>query len=147
MTIKRKFFKRIDNEQDFLLFRCFSLIKNLMIKIFEILEADDGTLEAVNLLLPQLSKSAKLIGLNTLQKLSNSECTRLYVAKEGDFIFGMLSLVVFSIPTGTKAWIEDVVVDEGARGKGVGRKLIEACTRCSKGTWCKKCRFNFPPQP
>ena len=96
-----------------------------MIKIFEISEADNATLEAVNRLLPQLSKSAKLISLNTLQKLSNSECTRLYVAKEGDFIFGMLSLVVFSIPTGTKAWIEDVVVDEGARGKGVGRKLME----------------------
>lgn len=87
-----------------------------MINIFEISEADDATLEAVNRLLPQLSKSSNVINLNTLQKLSTSECTRLYVAKEGDFIFGMLSLVVFSIPTGTKAWIEDVVVDEGARG-------------------------------
>ena len=36
----------------------------------------------------------------------------------------MLSLVVFGIPTGTKAWVEDVVVDDGARGKGVGKSLM-----------------------
>ena len=36
----------------------------------------------------------------------------------------MLSLVVFSIPTGIKAWVEDVVVDEDARGKGVGKLLM-----------------------
>ena len=36
----------------------------------------------------------------------------------------MLSLVVFGIPTGIKAWVEDVVVDDGARGKGVGKSLM-----------------------
>ena len=44
-------------------------------------------------------------------------------AKEGDDIHGMLSLVVFGIPTGTKAWVEDAVVDDGARGKG-GKSLM-----------------------
>ena len=39
-------------------------------------------------------------------------------------MLGMLSLVVFSIPTGTKAWVEDVVVDGQARGKGVGKSLV-----------------------
>jgi ribosomal protein S18 acetylase RimI-like enzyme len=46
------------------------------------------------------------------------------MAKEGNAILGMLSLVVFAIPTGIKAWIEDVVVEEDARGKGVGKKLM-----------------------
>ena len=115
-----------------------------MIKIFEITEADDATLDAVNRLLPQLSKSAKIINGSTLQKLTNSECTRLYVAKEGDTIFGMLSLVVFSIPTGTKAWIEDVVVDERARGKGVGKELMNHALNVAKELGAKSAGFNFP---
>ena len=95
-----------------------------MIEITELTEADEGTLSSVNHLLPQLSGSASLITLDRLQALACSECTRLYLAKEGDHIHGMLSLVVFGIPTGTKAWVEDVVVDDGARGKGVGKSLM-----------------------
>jgi ribosomal protein S18 acetylase RimI-like enzyme len=116
-----------------------------MIKIFEITEADDETLDAVNRLLPQLSKSTKLINRSTLQKLSNSECTRLYVAKEDDTIFGMLSLVVFSIPTGTKAWIEDVVVDERARGKGVGRELMNHALNVAKELGAKSADLTSRP--
>jgi ribosomal protein S18 acetylase RimI-like enzyme len=41
----------------------------------------------------------------------------------------MLTLVVFRIPTGLRAWIEDVVVDEGARGRGVGAALNQAAIR------------------
>ena len=116
-----------------------------MIKIFEITEADDATLDAVNRLLPQLSKSAKIINGSTLQKLTNSECTRLYVAKEGDTIFGMLSLVVFSIPTGRKAWIEDVVVDERARGKGVGKELMNHALNVAKELGAKSADLTSRP--
>jgi ribosomal protein S18 acetylase RimI-like enzyme len=116
-----------------------------MIKIFEITEADDSTLDAVNRLLPQLSKSSKLINWSTLQKLTNSECTRLYVAKEDDTIFGMLSLVVFSIPTGTKAWIEDVVVDERARGKGVGKELMNHALNVAKELGAKSADLTSRP--
>ena len=116
-----------------------------MIKIFEITEADDSTLDAVNRLLPQLSKSSKLINWSTLQKLTNSECTRLYVAKEEDTIFGMLSLVVFSIPTGTKAWIEDVVVDEKARGKGVGKELMNHAVNIAKELGAKSADLTSRP--
>ena len=116
-----------------------------MIKIFEITEADDSTLDAVNRLLPQLSKSSKLINWSTLQKLTNSECTRLYVAKEEDTIFGMLSLVVFSIPTGTKAWIEDVVVDERARGKGVGKELMNHALNVAKELGAKSADLTSRP--
>jgi len=116
-----------------------------MIKIFEITEADDSTLDAVNRLLPQLSKSSKLINWSTLQKLTNSECTRLYVAKEDDTIFGMLSLVVFSIPTGTKAWIEDVVVDERARGKGAGKELMNHALNVAKELGAKSADLTSRP--
>ena len=116
-----------------------------MIKIFEITEADDSTLDAVNRLLPQLSKSSKLINWSTLQKLTNSECTRLYVAKEDDTIFGMLSLVVFSTPTGTKAWIEDVGVDERARGKGVGKELMNHALNVAKELGAKSADLTSRP--
>ena len=116
-----------------------------MIKIFEITEADDSTLDAVNRLLPQLSKSSKLINWSTLQELTNSEFTRLYVAKEDDTIFGMLSLVVFSIPTGTKAWIEDVVVDERARGKGVGKELMNHALNVAKELGAKSADLTSRP--
>ena len=99
-----------------------------MIEISELMEADEETLSSVNHLLPQLSPSAQLISLDRLQALAASEGTRLYLAKEGDHIHGMLSLVVFAIPTGTKAWVEDVVVDGGARGKGVGKSLMRHAT-------------------
>ena len=95
-----------------------------MIEIFEITEVDDFTLDAVNHLLPQLSQSAQPISSGSLEDLARSEATRLFMAKEGNAILGMLSLVVFAIPTGIKAWIEDVVVEEDARGKGVGKKLM-----------------------
>ena len=96
-----------------------------MIEISEIQQADEAVLTSVNRLLPQLSKSAKLIDIKQLNRLTESECTRLYFAKEGTEVLGMLSLVVFPIPTGIKAWIEDVVVDERARGKGVGKALMK----------------------
>ncbi len=54
--------------------------------------------------------------------IANDSCDVL-VAKDGDSIVGSLTLVVFPIPTGIRAWIEDVVVDESARGKGVGEAL------------------------
>ena len=82
-----------------------------MIEIAELNEADEDTLVAVNRLLPQLSGSVRPISLERLGELADSGATRIYLAKEGSVVLGMLSLVVFSIPTGTKAWVEDVVVE------------------------------------
>ena len=41
-------------------------------------------------------------------------------------ILGMLTLATFTIPTGLRAWVEDVVVDDQARGRGAGQALVEA---------------------
>ncbi|HUY85610.1 MAG TPA: GNAT family N-acetyltransferase [Acidimicrobiales bacterium] len=40
-------------------------------------------------------------------------------------IVGSLTLVEFRIPTGIRAWIEDVVVDQTVRGGGIGELLVE----------------------
>jgi ribosomal protein S18 acetylase RimI-like enzyme len=58
-----------------------------------------------------------------------TESTYLLVAREADRIVGMLTLVTFRIPTGVRAWIEDVAVDAEARGKGVGEALSREAIR------------------
>ena len=59
-----------------------------------------------------------------LDEIVGSEATHLLVARSADrTIVGSLTLVLFRIPTGLRAWIEDVVVDGDARGQGVGEAL------------------------
>ena len=96
-----------------------------MIEIFEVTESNESTLKLVNRLLPQLSKSAQPLTSGKLKEIVQSTHVHLFIAREGADVLGMLSLVVFPIPTGIRAWVEDVVVDESARGKGVGRALSE----------------------
>jgi len=50
---------------------------------------------------------------------------------------GSLTLVLFRIPTGLRAWIEDVVVDESARGKGVGQLMNEAAIAYARNAGAK----------
>lgn len=94
-------------------------------EIYEAKEVTDELVEAFQRLVPQLSSSAKVPGRKELQELVDSPAVLLFMAREDGKIIGSLSLVVFRIPTGTRAWIEDVVVDESMRGRGIG----EAITR------------------
>ena len=88
-------------------------------------EANDELVEALARLLPQLSSSrpptAEEVGL-----LVADPGSVLYVARVDGRIVGSLTLVLYRIPTGLKAWIEDVVVDDAARGHGVGEALNQA---------------------
>jgi ribosomal protein S18 acetylase RimI-like enzyme len=58
--------------------------------------------------------------------LVESPATVVFIARDDGRIVGSLTLVVFPIPTGLRAWIEDVVVDDAARGQGVGEALTNA---------------------
>jgi ribosomal protein S18 acetylase RimI-like enzyme len=90
----------------------------------------DSLVQAFERLLPQLSSSARPLSRAELQSIVDSPATSLLVARDGDEVLGTLTLAVFRIPTGVRAWIEDVVVDESARGRGVGEALtIEAVVR------------------
>ena len=100
-----------------------SIIFRLMIKIREIIEFKDQELDQLNKLIPMLSRSASLLSTDKYLEIIQSPSTHLYVAEEKAEIIGMLSLVVFPIPTGVRAWVEDVVVSEKARGKGLGKQL------------------------
>jgi ribosomal protein S18 acetylase RimI-like enzyme len=77
-------------------------------------------------LVPELSRSSPVPERSELGEIVASPSTVLLVARDdeaGGRIVGSLTLVVFRIPTGVRAWIEDVVVAETARGRGVGEAL------------------------
>jgi ribosomal protein S18 acetylase RimI-like enzyme len=82
---------------------------------------------ALQRLIPQLSASAPRSRLEELQEIISSECTTLLVARNDGPrgpIVGMLTLVMFRIPTGQRTWIEDVVVDGSCRRMGVASALV-----------------------
>ena len=93
---------------------------------------DNALLAAVNALLPQLSPSASPQSLAELKDIVESDSTHLLIALDDENICGMLTLVVFPIPTGMRAWIEDVVVTEPSREKGVAQALLDAAVQLSR---------------
>ena len=90
-------------------------------------EVTDEVVEAFGVLMPQLSRSAAPADRAVLAQVVDSAATTLLIARSGGKIAGTLTLVMFPIPTGVRAWIEDVIVDGAARGQGIGQVLtIEA---------------------
>ena len=95
--------------------------------VSEALEVTDELVEAFALLIPQLSTSSAPTSRDELDAIVTSEASVLFLARDaGGRIVGSLTLVVFRIPTGVRAWIEDVVVDGSARGAGAGEALVAA---------------------
>ena len=90
------------------------------------MSASADVLAACHRLIPQLSSSSAPISAQELDEIIESDTTVLFAARSGQEIVGLLTLAMFRIPTGVRAWIEDVVVDNQARGKGVGDALNRA---------------------
>lgn len=87
---------------------------------------NEELVDAFALLIPQLSSSSPPPGAAELQALIDADDSILLLARDprlDNRIVGSMCLAFYLIPTGLKAWIEDVVVDEAARGRGVGDKL------------------------
>ena len=97
------------------------------------LTADPELYEALARLVPQLSSSAALPTAYDLETIVENPATTLFVAREaGGQIVGSLTLAVFRTPAGVRAWIEDVVVDEEARGRQIGPAMIEAAVEAAR---------------
>ena len=97
-----------------------------MISIEAAATVDDDLCAAVDRLVPQLSRSAPPPSRAVLERIVADAATTLFVARNDAAIVGMLTLATFRIPTGVRAWIEDVVVDDAARGAGVAAALVQA---------------------
>lgn len=91
-----------------------------------ITHVDASLVEAFARLIPQLSTSSPPPTADDLRRIADSPDSDLFVAEVDGRVVGSLTLATYRIPTGLKAWIEDVVVDAEARGHGVGEALNRA---------------------
>ena len=93
---------------------------------------DRELVEAVARLLPQLSPGAAAPGLPELAELTSAPGTNLLVARDAEVVVGTLTLLLYRIPSGSRGWIHDVVVDESARGRGAGAALVDEALRLAE---------------
>lgn len=92
----------------------------------------DGLVLSFNKLIPLLNDNQNAPSSAFLQSVIDTEGVYLFIAKENNIIYGTITLATYKIPSGLKGWIEDVVVDEDARGKGVGKLLVSHVLEFSK---------------
>jgi ribosomal protein S18 acetylase RimI-like enzyme len=95
-------------------------------RIEQVVRVDDELVAAFERLIPQLSSSSPPPSRAHLESMVANDDNVLFVARVDGVVLGSLTLAFYRIPTGLKAWIEDVVVDAEARGRGVGELLNRA---------------------
>jgi len=116
------------------------------IRVEEVEAVSSELVDAMHRLIPQVSTSADPLTEGEVETIVSSPVTRLLVARaEEGSIVGTLTLVVFRIPTGVGAWIEDVVVDERARRQGVGEALMTAAIRLAERSGARHLNLTSRP--
>lgn len=109
-----------------------------MVNIRAVTEVTESLTDAYRVLIPQLSSSSNPPTGEALQRIIESDSAQILIAEdENGEILGTMTLIIFQIPTGIRAWIEDVVVDSSARGKGIGKKLNLAALELAKQAGAK----------
>ena len=100
--------------------------------------ADAGEVHgALQRLVPQLSRSNPPPSREQVAELLAAPAITQFVARDDDgAIVGVSTLAIFRIPTGLRAWIEDVIVDEAVNGQGIGRQLTEAMLAHAREQGC-----------
>jgi ribosomal protein S18 acetylase RimI-like enzyme len=109
---------------------------------------DDELVAAFSRLIPQLSRSAAIPTPGAMREIVEGPASTVLLARddrEGGRIVGLLTLVVFRIPTGVRAWIEDVVVDDAVRGCGVGEALSQEAIRRAVGAGARTVELTSRP--
>ena len=102
--------------------------------------------EAVSRLLPQLSSEAVLLSRQYFKSILASESIHFFIAElDKKQIAGMLTIAAYKTPSGVKVWIEDVVVDESQRGRGIGKELMVFAIDYSKTLGAKDIRLTSRP--
>ncbi|MFC4275671.1 GNAT family N-acetyltransferase [Achromobacter aloeverae] len=101
---------------------------NAAVDIEAVTTVTDEIVTAFEKLLPQLSRSATILTVEQLAHIVAAPANTVLLARDrrNGRIVGTLTLVCMRIPTGQRAWIEDVVVDSSARGLGAGKALVDA---------------------
>lgn len=104
----------------------------MAIEVRPLQQVTDDTVAVLGPLVRQLSTHATLPTRAELTRIVDCPTNTVLLAHDGDRVVGMLTLVVFPIPTGIRAWIEDVVVDGNSRGQGIGIALTNEAIRIGR---------------
>jgi ribosomal protein S18 acetylase RimI-like enzyme len=102
--------------------------------------ASSEVVEAFARLLPQLSSSAVPLTREALTEIIAAPHNTVLLARDptaSGRVVGTLTLVMFRIPTALRAWIEDIVVDDAVRGRGIGEALTLAAVSLAKSRGAK----------
>ena len=121
------------------------LLHNRPVRIDVVQSVSPELVDAFARLLPQLSASAPPTSFDELEAIVSSAATSLIVARDGEQILGTLTLAVFRIPTGVRAWIEDVVVDEAARGRGIAEALTRRAVELASAAGARSVELTSRP--
>lgn len=100
-------------------------------------EVTPDLVEGFARLIPQLSKSSPPPSAAELKEMIASPASEVLIARVDGRMVGTLTLVTFRIPTGVRGWIEDVVVDDAARGHGVGDALNQFALKLARDKGAK----------
>jgi ribosomal protein S18 acetylase RimI-like enzyme len=106
---------------------------------------DDELVATVARILPLLSSSAPP-SADHLRAIVGGPDTDLFVARVDGRIVGILTLAMYRIPTGNRAWIEDVIVDESAARQGIGEALSRAAIDEARRRGAKDVRLTSRPK-
>ncbi len=115
-----------------------------MTEIVQLKAANEAACAEINTLLNQLS-NGRTCTLAHLERVVQNETTELWVAMDEGKIVGMTTLILIVKPGGITALLEDVVVDEAARGKGIGKMLCEKGVERAKENCARSIQLTSRP--
>ena len=117
----------------------------MTIEISECTQVNQEVVEAFEKLIPQLSTSSSAPTFEELELMVSHDAATLLIATDQGMIVGSMTLVIFPLPTGVRAWIEDVVVDGDARSRGVGEALNRRAMEIAVARGAKTIDLNSRP--
>lgn len=103
-----------------------------MMQIEEVIQATPEVHAALARLLPQLNPQLPIPTMERIQAIIADPAVILLLARDGEEVVGTTTLIVYPTPFWIKARLDEVVVDESARGKGVGAALVKACLEIAR---------------
>ena len=114
-------------------------------EIREINRFSNRVFNATLRLLPQLAPDSAFLTREHFKRILKSKSTHFFIAELDNKIAGILTIATYDIPSGTKVWIEDVVVDESLRGKGIGKALMLFSINYAKSLGAKSIELTSRP--
>jgi ribosomal protein S18 acetylase RimI-like enzyme len=109
---------------------------------------DAEVAEAIARLLPLLSRSSPAPTAEEVDEVASSPATTLFVARDGASgpIVGTLTLAIFRLPSGIRAWIEDVIVSADVQGRGCGAELTRVALEAARAAGARTVDLTSRPQ-